>query len=77
MNFQYENHTYELVILPKGKKIFKNKWVYKIKHDENSPQPKYNARLVVKGFCQKKGIDFLMSFFPLLLKYVLLEPFWV
>jgi hypothetical protein len=27
----HKNHTYELVKLPKGKKVLKNKWVYKIK----------------------------------------------
>jgi hypothetical protein len=53
-----ENHTYGLVKLPKGKKVLKNKWVYRLKTQENSSQPKYKARLVVKGFSQKKGVDF-------------------
>lgn len=42
----------------------KNKWVDKIKHEENSLQPKYKARLVVKGLSQKKCINFDEIFSP-------------
>ena len=31
MNSLYENTTFELVNLPKGKKALKNKWVYRLK----------------------------------------------
>jgi hypothetical protein len=34
-----------------------NKWVYKLK-EEDGGKKRYKARLVVKGFAQKKGIDF-------------------
>ncbi|URE08699.1 hypothetical protein MUK42_06461 [Musa troglodytarum] len=44
------NHTYDLVQLPKGMKSLKNK----LKTQEYCSQPKYKARLVVKGFGQKK-----------------------
>ena len=54
----HENHTYELVELPKGKKALKNKWVYKLKPRENGNPPRYNARIGVKGFQQKRGVDF-------------------
>ena len=50
--------------LPKGKRGLKNKWVYKLKTQEYSSQPKYKARLVVKGFSQKKGVDFEEIFSP-------------
>ena len=33
-----ENHTYNLVKLPKEKKALKNKWVYKLKIENNSSQ---------------------------------------
>ena len=59
-----ENHTYDLVKLPKEKKALKNKWVYKLKTENNSSQQRYKARLVVKGFSQKKGIDFEEIFSP-------------
>ncbi|CAL1392755.1 unnamed protein product [Linum trigynum] len=64
MDSLYENNTFELVKLPKGKRALKNKWVFKIKHDEHNRQPRLNARLVVKGFSQRKGIDFDEIFSP-------------
>jgi ATP-binding cassette subfamily B (MDR/TAP) protein 1 len=64
MDSLYKNHTYELVKLPKGKKVLKNKWVYRIKQEEHTSHPRYKARLVVKGFSQRKGIDFGKIFSP-------------
>ena len=64
MKSLHENHTFELVKLPKGKRAFKNKWVFKLKADESVSRPRYKARLVVKGFEQKKGIDFEEIFSP-------------
>lgn len=60
----HDNHTFELVKLPKGKRALKNRWVYKVKHDDSSSHPRYKARLVVKGYSQKKGIDFEEIFAP-------------
>ena len=59
-----ENHTYDLVKLPKGKRTLKKKQVFRLKSEENSSQPRYKARLVVKGFSQTKGIDFDEIFSP-------------
>lgn len=59
-----ENNTFELVKLPKGKKVLKNRWVYRVKQDEHTSQPRYKARLVVKGFTQRKGVDFGEIFAP-------------
>jgi ATP-binding cassette subfamily B (MDR/TAP) protein 1 len=53
------------VKLPKGKKVLKNKWVYRIKQEEHMSHPRYKARLVVKGFSQRKGIDFDEIFSPM------------
>jgi hypothetical protein len=64
MKSLHENHTFELVKLPKGKRALKNKWVFRLKIDEHCSQPRYKARLVVKGFGQKKGIDFEEIFSP-------------
>lgn len=64
MTSLYENNTFELVKLPKGKRTLKNKWVYKLKTEEHSSQPRYKARLVVKGYSQKRGIDFDEIFSP-------------
>ncbi|CAN0846213.1 Retrovirus-related Pol polyprotein from transposon TNT 1-94 [Linum grandiflorum] len=64
MKSLHDNHTYDLVKLPKGKRSLKNKWVYKLKTEETSSKPRYKARLVVKGFSQKKGVDFEEIFSP-------------
>ena len=58
------NKTWELVELPKGQKAIGNKWVYKIKRDGNDQVERYRARLVVKGYAQKEGIDFNEIFSP-------------
>jgi hypothetical protein len=57
------NQTWDLVQLPVGKRALQNKWVYKLK-EEDGGEKRYKARLVVKGFAQKKGIDFDEIFSP-------------
>jgi ATP-binding cassette subfamily B (MDR/TAP) protein 1 len=64
MSSLHENNTIELVKLRKGKKALKNKWVYRLKSEENNSRPRYKARLVVKGFAQKQGINFDEIFSP-------------
>jgi hypothetical protein len=51
------NATWELVGLPKDKKVIGCKWVYKIKHNADGSMNKYKARLVTKGYAQTYGID--------------------
>ena len=50
MNSLQENRTYDLVKLPKGKRVLKNNWVYRLKTEEHCSQPRHKTRLVVKGF---------------------------
>ncbi|MGV7988852.1 reverse transcriptase domain-containing protein, partial [Mycobacterium kansasii] len=57
------NRTWELVTLPKSKTALHNKWVYRLK-EEHDGSKRYKARLVVKGFQQKAGIDFTEIFSP-------------
>jgi hypothetical protein len=57
------NHTWDLVHFPARKRELNNKWVYKLK-EEYGGEKRYKARLVVKGFAQKKGIDFDEIFSP-------------
>jgi len=55
-----ENQTWDLdqlVELQKSKCALYNKWVYQLK-EENDDTRRYKARLVVKGFQQREGIDF-------------------
>jgi hypothetical protein len=51
------NQNWDLVKFPAGKRALQNKWVYKLK-EEDRGEKWYKARLVVKGFARKKGIDF-------------------
>jgi transposase InsO family protein len=60
----HKNNTWDLVPLPQGRKAIGNKWVYKIKRDGNDQVERYRARLVVKGYAQKEGIDFNEIFSP-------------
>jgi hypothetical protein len=57
------NQTWDLVQLPTGKRSLYNKWAYKLKEEDGGENP-YKARFVVKGFAQKKGIDFDEIFSP-------------
>lgn len=58
------NKTWELVELPPGHKPIGVKWVYKLKIDAKRDVIKHKARLVVKGYVQKRGIDFEEVFAP-------------
>ena len=47
------------------KRALQNKWVYKLK-EEDGGKKRYKAILVVKGFAQKKGLDFDEIFSPVI-----------
>ena len=63
MNSLLGNQTWELTELPVGKKALHNKWVYRIKNEHDGSK-RYKAKLVVKGFQQKEGIDYIEIFSP-------------
>ena len=50
--------------LPKGRKPMRNKWVFKKKLNADGTIERYKARCTVKGFTQRKGIDFTETFAP-------------
>jgi hypothetical protein len=52
------NATWELVALPKNKKVIGYKWVYKVKHNVDGSVSRYNTRLVAKGYAQTYGINY-------------------
>lgn len=59
-----ENNTWELVLLPAGRKPIESKWIFKIKRDIHGNVDRYKARLVVKGYAQKKGYDYEETYAP-------------
>ncbi|MCO5590783.1 hypothetical protein L7F22_044758 [Adiantum nelumboides] len=64
MDALYDNETWDLVPLPKGKKPIGCRWVYKIKHNSDGSVSRYKARLVAKGYAQMYGIDYEETFAP-------------
>eukprot|EP00873_Tetraselmis_striata_P040637 jgi/Tetstr1/460901/TSEL_006057.t1 len=56
--------TWELVVLPGGRKAVKSKWLYKIKHNSDGTTARYKAHVVAKGFSQVGGIDYTDTFAP-------------
>lgn len=57
-------NTWELRLLPPGKKAIPCKWVFKRKLNVDGSIERYKARLVVKGFHQQLGVDYNLVFAP-------------
>ncbi|RVW29639.1 Retrovirus-related Pol polyprotein from transposon TNT 1-94 [Vitis vinifera] len=64
MNALKKNGTWEVVDLPREKKVVGCKWVFTIKSKADGSVERYKARLVVKGFTQNYEIDYQETFAP-------------
>ena len=58
-----KNYTWVLTELPAGKRSWLNKWVFRIK-TESCGKRRFKACLVVKGYSQRKYIDYDEIFSP-------------
>jgi hypothetical protein len=56
--------TWRLTTKPSERKAISSKWVFSIKAKADGSIDKFKARLVVKGFSQRPGIDFDETFCP-------------
>ena len=59
-----ENRTWSFVPRTENQKIVGNKWMYRIKYNTDGSVAKYMARLVAKRFQQIEGVNYFITFSP-------------
>jgi Reverse transcriptase (RNA-dependent DNA polymerase) len=69
----YGNQVWNLVDLPEGVRLIKNKWVFKRKLDVDGNLTTYKARLVAKGFKQIQRVDYDETFSSM----VMFKSIWI
>ncbi|GKD57561.1 ribonuclease H-like domain-containing protein [Tanacetum coccineum] len=58
------NNTWTICDLPKGRKPVESKWLFKNNYKSTGEIERYKVRLVVKGFSQREGFDYVETFSP-------------
>lgn len=64
LQFLIENGTFELVLLPPGRKAIGSCWVFQVKCNVDGSIKRYKGRLVAKGFSQRPGFEFNETYAP-------------
>ena len=59
-----QRKTWEITQLPEGKNCVGCKWVFKLKTNAEGKITRYKARLVARGFTQRKEIDYSETYSP-------------
>jgi hypothetical protein len=59
-----DNHTWVMADLPLDRKAIGLKWIFMVKKNEQGSVVKHMARLVVKGYSQRQGVDYDEIFAP-------------
>ncbi|KAI5317378.1 hypothetical protein L3X38_037085 [Prunus dulcis] len=59
-----KNSTWNMTILPKGKRTVGCRWIYTVKFKADGTIERYKAKLVAKGYTQTYGIDYGETFAP-------------
>lgn len=58
------NKTWKIVKRPKQGTTLTAKWIFKVKRDAAGRTKRFKARLVVRGYKQRQGIDYIETFAP-------------
>lgn len=66
-----DNKTWVLTKLPTGRRALQCRWVFVVKYNGDGSIDRYKARLVIKGFLQKYGVDYDEIFSPVIRMEVL------
>jgi len=64
LNAHSTNGTWKLIPRPPGNKVIGSKWVFKVKRNIDGSIERYKGRLVVKGYNQQPGFDYIEIFAP-------------
>lgn len=59
-----KNNTWVLTKLPKNRTPVTCKWVFRVKRDVDGKPDRYKARLVARGFSQRRGFDYGETYSP-------------
>lgn len=64
-----ENKTWDIVPLPQGRKAIESKWILDYKPGHKGVNARYKARLVACGYDQLYGVDYLVTYSPVVKHY--------